>query len=72
MEGFGAIFGSYQNCHGAGRHGFYYVNEYIVYFGVRFGSTSPTCWNQPVVASVLSIFSLPLSPENRLHRMCKM
>lgn len=26
------------------RNDFYYVNEHIMYFGVRFGSASP-CWN---------------------------
>lgn len=49
---------------------FYYVNECIMYSGVKFGSISPPCWNQPVLASLLSIFSLHILQEY-LAPMCK-
>lgn len=39
-----ATFGSYQNCHGMRSHDFYYANVCIMYFRVKFGSTSPP-WN---------------------------
>lgn len=54
-EGFCTIFVFRQNCHGVGgmiftmpmteRYNFYYVNEYIIYSGVKFVSTSLTWWN---------------------------
>lgn len=51
---------------------FYYVNKYLIYFGVKFGSTSPQFWNQPVLAGLLTVCSLLTSLEKCLHRMRSM
>lgn len=54
------VFSSHWNYHGMGRHDFEYFNECIVYFLVKFGSTS-VCWKQLVSADLLSMASLPIS-----------
>ena len=55
-----------------GGYNFYYVNECKIDFGVKFGSTSPSSWNQLVSAGLLSTVSLSTTQENSLQGLCRM
>lgn len=51
---FSTIFGSPQKCHAVRRWDFYLLN---IYLKVKSGSTSPPCWNQPVLVSLMYTLS---------------